>query len=409
MKDGRDFARAESSQKIKIAEAKKGDIPMKIILAPDSFKGSLSAVRVCEIMRDAANRVFPGCETALVPVADGGEGTVDALVLALNGTRQTAEVTGPLGSKVMAEYGVLGDACAVIELAQASGLPLMGAEKDPLRATSRGTGELIRMALEAGYVSQVIGIGGSATNDCGMGMLSALGARFLDADGKELSGCGADMERVERVDLSQLHPALAKAEIEVICDVTNPLLGANGATSIYGPQKGVTPKLFPRLEAGMHNIAKALEQACGRSISEIPGAGAAGGVGAALAGVLGAKLRSGIDAVLDRVQFDSMLEDCDLVLTGEGRLDRQSVEFGKAPTGVALRCKQKDIPVIAVVGSTGAGAQAYFDVAESSIITTVSQPMCVEQAMENAAELLLEATERALRMVRIGMKIERGQ
>lgn len=379
---------------------------MKFLFAPDSFKGSLTAVQITQMLDIAAKQHFPGCETVAIPVADGGEGTVDALVTAGNGEYQTATVTGPMGDPVRAHYGLLDHGrTAVIEMAQASGLPLVQGDLSPLKASSRGTGELIALALEQGVQHILMGIGGSATNDGGMGMLCALGARFLDEKGAILYGRGEDMAKVAQVDLSQLHPALQCVSIQVICDVTNPLLGLNGATAIYGPQKGVTAPLQPILENAMAHYAAKVEQTLGRNISAFPGAGAAGGMGAALGGVLNAAICSGIDAILDAVNFDERLTGCDLVITGEGRLDGQSVRFGKAPAGVAKRCARKGIPVLAIVGGMGPGAEAYYQLGLTSILTTINSAMPIQYAIKNAAALYQDAAERAFRLLRMGWQI----
>ena len=291
-----------------------------------------------------------------------------------------------------------------MEMAQASGLPYVpqGA-RDPRRATSRGTGEMIAAALDRGVKDILIGIGGSATNDGGMGMLTALGARFTDAEGRQLQGVGSDMIRAARADFSGLLPQLKDARITVICDVTNPLLGENGATFVYGPQKGAVGAIRDELEAGMAQYALVVERACGRNVSDFPGAGAAGGVGAALGGVLGASLRSGIDAVLDAVDFDRKLEGACLAVTGEGRIDGQSGRFGKVPVGVAKRCAAKGIPTAVIAGGMGEGAEGLFALCESTIQVTVPGPMALTDAMENAPALYESAAERLLRAIRIGM------
>lgn len=383
---------------------------MKILFAPDSFKGSLTALRITEILGERATLHFPGCQTISLPVADGGEGTVDALVAALGGGKEVLMVSDPLGTPVEAAFGWLDNgAVAVIEMAEASGLPLMGSHPNPLLASSRGTGELIAHVIERGAKSLIIGIGGSATNEGGMGMLAALGAVFYDAEGHPLYGTGADLCNVNKVDLSNLNPKLSKVQITVICDVTNPLLGENGATAIYGPQKGVTPELYSRLESAMSRYAKLLENAIGRDISSAAGAGAAGGMGAVLGGVLGAQLRPGIDTVLETAKFDQLMEGCDLVITGEGRLDGQSVRFGKVPAGIANRCNERGIPVIAIVGSMGDGAQEYYDLGLTSIMTTVNAIMPLDRAISDAESLLSDAADRAFQMVKIGMKIRDKQ
>lgn len=378
---------------------------MKFIFAPDSFKGSLSAVEICALLTAAAEKHFPGVDAVSIPVADGGEGTVDALVTACGGTRETVCVTGPMGEAEEAAYGVLDDGqTAVLEMAQASGLAMVAAgDLDPMRATSQGIGEMLRHALDKGFRRVLIGIGGSATNDGGMGFLAALGARFFDGAGARLRGCGAELGRVARADLSALHPALPMATITVLCDVNNPLLGAHGATAIYGPQKGVNEKSFPVLEAGMARYAAVMRDALGRDIAGFPGAGAAGGMGAALAGVLGAKLLPGIAAVLDTVGFDEKLRGASLVITGEGRIDGQSIRFGKVPAGVAERCARQKVPVIAIVGGMSGGAEALYDIAQASIMTTINGAMPVETAMHEARPLFEGAADRMFRMLKIGM------
>ncbi len=380
---------------------------MKLIFAPDSFKGSLSALESCDILERVTQRIFPGAQTIAVPVADGGEGTVDALLRAMGGQRVETPVTGPLGEQVTAAWGLLSDGTAVMEMAQASGLPYVPADlRDPRKATSLGTGEMIAEALRRGVRRILIGIGGSATNDGGMGMLTALGARFTDAAGQAVQPVGVAMKDVAQADFSSLLPELRETEITVICDVTNPLLGENGATFIYGPQKGATPEIRDELEAGMAHYAQVVSAAAGRDIANFPGAGAAGGLGAALKGVLDAELKSGIDAVLDAVDFDTKLEGVDLAVTGEGRIDGQSVRFGKVPVGVAKRCAAKCIPTVAIVGGIGDGAEGLFDLCESTIMTTVSGPMSLEKAMADAPALYEYAAERLFRAIRIGMKLK---
>ncbi len=379
---------------------------MKLIFAPDSFKGSLSALESCDILERVAARIFPGAETVSVPVADGGEGTVDALLRAMGGKKIETNVTGPLFERETAVWGLLSDSTAVMEMAQASGLPYVPSyKKDPRNATSLGTGEMIADALKKGVRNILIGIGGSATNDGGLGILTALGAKFTDAAGKEVRPVGGEMKNVAKADFTGLMPELKETAITVICDVTNPLLGENGATFIYGPQKGATPEIRDELEAGMAHYAKVVSAAVGKDIASFPGAGAAGGLGAALGGVLGATLKSGIDAVLDAVDFDKKLEGVSLAVTGEGRIDGQSVCFGKVPVGVAKRCAAKGIPTVVLAGGIGDGAEGLFDLCESTIMTTVSGPMPLEKAMADAPALYEYAAERLFRAIRIGMKL----
>lgn len=381
---------------------------MKLIFAPDSFKGSLSALEICEILEKVTARHFPQAETICIPVADGGEGTVDALLRAMEGQVISTNVTGPFFEPETARWGMLSDGVtAVLEMAQASGLPYvpMG-KRDPRKMTSLGTGEMIAEALRHGARKILIGIGGSATNDGGMGMLQALGAVFTDAQGCAVPPVGGALGDVAQADFSGLMPELAQTEITVICDVTNPLLGDNGATRIYGPQKGATPAICDELEAGMAHYAQVLKKALGRDISQFPGAGAAGGIGAALGGVLGAQLKSGIDAVLDAVGFDAKLDGVSLAVTGEGRIDGQSVRFGKVPVGVAKRCAKHNIPVAAIVGGIGDGAEGLFDLCESTIQTTVSGPMNLQSAMTNAPVLYEQAADRLFRAIKIGMHLK---
>ncbi|MBQ6506984.1 MAG: glycerate kinase [Clostridia bacterium] len=380
---------------------------MKLIFAPDSMKGSLSAMESCDILERVTARIFPEAETISVPVADGGEGTVDALLRAMGGERRKVSVTGPMFEREEAEWGLLSDGTAVMEMAQASGLPYVPMDqKDPRKATSLGTGEMIAAALKEGVRKILIGIGGSATNDGGIGMLAALGAVFTDAEGKPVPPTGAGMAQVAQADFSGLMPELQETVITVICDVTNPLLGENGATWIYGPQKGAVPEIRDELEAGMRHFAGIIEKTLGRDISSFPGAGAAGGLGAALGGVLGATLKTGIDAVLDAVDFEKKLEGVSLAITGEGRMDGQSVRFGKVPVGVAKRCAAKGIPTAAIVGGIGDGAEGFFDLCEGTIMTTVSGPMSLEKAMADAPALYEYAAERLFRAIRIGMKMK---
>lgn len=382
---------------------------MKLIFAPDSFKGSLSAVKSCDILERVSARHFPGVQMVSIPVADGGEGTVDALLRAMGGKRMKTNVTGPMLEPETAEWGMLDDGVtAVLEMAQASGLPYVPEEKrDPRLATSLGTGEMIADAIRKGARRLLIGIGGSATNDGGMGMLQALGAVFTDREGKAVRPDGSAMKDVFRADFSGLMPELKRVQITVICDVTNPLLGKDGATFTYGPQKGATPAIRDELEAGMTHYARVVSDAVGRDIASFPGAGAAGGMGAALGGILGATLKSGIDAVLEAVDFDKKLEGASLAITGEGRIDRQSIRFGKVPVGVAKRCAAHGVPVAAIVGGMGEGADELFDLCESTIQATVSSPMSLEKAMRDAPMLYEDAADRLLRAIKIGMNMKK--
>ncbi len=380
---------------------------MKIILAPDSFKGTISAMRAAQLLEEAAKRVFgPEVVCVRVPIADGGEGTLDAILFAQPGERRVERVTGPRGDQVEASWALLSDGhTAVIEMAQAAGLPLMGENRDPMTATSRGVGELMLRALDAGAKRILIGLGGSATNDGGAGLLRALGARFPDAEGQEAPEGGAGLRFIEKMELSRLDKRLSDVEMTVLSDVTNPLLGERGATHVYGPQKGATVETLPLLEAGMARYAAACEQALGRDIASFPGAGAAGGLGAALSGVLGGRLQPGIDAVLELAGFDELLSSADLCVTGEGRIDGQSVRFGKAISGIARRCAQANVPLSVIAGGMSEDAEALYEMCRSSIMVTVNGPMALPEALAKAEELFSSAAERMFRLIEMGRRM----
>lgn len=387
---------------------------MKLVFAPDSFKGSLRSAEMTEILSEEAAKVFPEAELVCIPIADGGEGTVEALIASCGGTLESAMTLGPDGAPVQAVYGLMdGGTTAVVEMAQASGLPLAGEDANPMMASSFGTGLLIRQCLELGVSKLYVGLGGSATNDGGMGMLTALGARFLDARGNILTGSGSELKLIDRIELDGLMPEIFTTEIHVIADVNNPLLGETGATYVYGPQKGATDMMLLQLEEGMKHYANMLEAAIkryadslniitGRDIRHEPGVGAAGGMGAALYGVMNGTLCAGIDAMLETVRFAERVQGADLLITGEGRLDEHSIVYGKICGMIAARCAQAGIPVIALVGSMGPGAAALYEIGQTSIMTVVNEPMTVKQAIENARDLYRDAASRMFRMLRMG-------
>ena len=373
---------------------------MKFLFASDSFKGTLSSRRTAELLTRAAQEIFPDCECRCLEVADGGEGTTEAVLSAAGGRRMEAMVCGPLWERRKACYAALDGRRAVMEMAAASGLPLVPAElRDPRNTTSYGTGELIRDSLDKGFRDLSIAIGGSATNDGGIGCMRALGVRFLDEDGNELSGCGGDLIKIRSIDRSGLDPRLRDTHVTVMCDVTNPLCGENGATHTFGKQKGGTPEILDELEGGMDNYRELLRREFGIDMDEEPGAGAAGGLGAALLSFLRAELRSGIETVLDLIEFDKKLEGVSLVVTGEGRADWQSA-FGKVMQGVGRRCLRQGVPAVAIVGSMGDGAEQIFAYGIESMITTVNGVMPLEEALERAEELYLGAARRLFRMLR---------
>ena len=379
---------------------------MKIVLAPDSYKGSLSARAVAEAMREGVLRVVPDAETVLVPVADGGDGTLETLVDSTGGAVESLTVTGPLGEPATAAWGALGDGnTALVEMARTSGLAMVPLDRrDPRITTTYGLGEVIRAALDAGYRSFVIGIGGSATNDAGAGMAQALGARLLDANGAELPSGGAALTALDRIDLTGLDPRIVGSEVLVACDVSNPLTGPNGASAVYGPQKGATPSMVQELDAALENFASVVKRDVGASVRDVPGSGAAGGLGGGLIAFLGGRLERGVDIVLGVLNLEERLEGADLVITGEGCMDFQTV-FDKAPVGVARRAAARGIPVIAVSGSHGDGFQHVHEHGIAAAAPIVCQPMTLEESSERGAELVAQATEQALRFMRLGARV----
>ena len=378
---------------------------MKFLFASDSFKGTLSSDQTIELLTKAAEEVFGSCETSGVPVADGGEGTTDAVVKARSGEIITVPVHGPLMEMEQGFYGRLSDTEAILEMAAASGLPMVPEEKrNPLNTTTYGTGELLKAALDAGYTEIAIAIGGSATNDGGMGFASALGIRFLDQDGNVLEGRGENLEKVAHIDMSGLDPAIQKAHFTVMCDVTNPLCGPNGATYTFGKQKGGTPEILDRLEKGMQNYRDVIIREFGINPDEIQGSGAAGGLGAALKVFLHAEMKSGIETVLDLIDFDARLEGVDLVVTGEGRTDWQSC-FGKVMQGVGDRSAKHQVPVAALCGGLGPDYEKIYAHGISSIMTTVDGPMPLKEALDNASELYYKGAIRMFRFLQTGMQM----
>ena len=322
---------------------------MRLLVAPDSFKGSLSATRVCEIVTDAVRLADPSAEVVSVPLADGGEGTVDAFLVGAGGRPVDVTVTGPWGERVRARYGVLADGAAVIEMAAAAGLPLVGRRLDPGRTTTYGVGELIVHAARAGAPRIVVGLGGSATNDGGTGAAAAAGIRFLDARGRPFVPVGDSLAEIAHLDPARAASALKGVEIITMCDVDNPLCGPRGAAAVYGPQKGATPDHVARLDAGLAHLAALIQQELGVDVRHLPGAGAAGGMGAGMVAFFGSTLRSGIETVLDTVAFDRKLAGADWVITGEGNFDAQTFQ-GKAVSGIARHAQRAGVPVIVVAG-----------------------------------------------------------
>ena len=371
----------------------------KILLVPDSFKGTLSSRQVCQVMAGQLRRFFPQAQVKSIPVADGGEGSVEAFLAAAGGERRTRTVTGPFGEPVEAFYGVLGDGrTAVIEMAACAGLPLAEGRLNPERATTYGVGELLLAAKEAGCTKAILGLGGSCTNDGGVGAAAALGAKFTRADGTAFVPTGGTLGEIAALDVSPVAQALQGMELTAMCDIDNPLYGDAGAAAVFAPQKGADAAMVARLDAGLRHLGQVAARCLGRDFSHLPGAGAAGGLGFGMAAFCGAQLRMGIDAVLDAVGFDSLLPGTDMVFTGEGKIDSQSAR-GKVVSGVAARCRKAGVPVVAVVGQIGQGFEEMYQQGLTAVfsINRAAQPFAESRfhagenlalTMENIARLL---------------------
>lgn len=371
----------------------------KILLVPDSFKGTLSSRQVCQVMAGQLRRFFPQAQVKSIPVADGGEGSVEAFLAAAGGERRTRTVTGPFGEPVEAFYGILGDGrTAVIEMAACAGLLLAEGRLNPERATTYGVGELLLAAKEAGCTKAILGLGGSCTNDGGVGAAAALGAKFTRADGTAFVPTGGTLGEIAALDVSPVAQALQGMELTAMCDIDNPLYGEAGAAAVFAPQKGADAAMVARLDAGLRHLGQVAARCLGRDFSHLPGAGAAGGLGFGMAAFCGAQLRMGIDAVLDAVGFDSLLPGTDVVFTGEGKIDSQSAR-GKVVSGVAVRCRKAGVPVIAVVGQIGQGFEEMYQQGLTAVfsINRAAQPFAESRfhagenlalTMENIARLL---------------------
>lgn len=371
----------------------------KILLVPDSFKGTLSSRQVCQVMAGQLRRFFPQAQVKSIPVADGGEGSVEAFLAAAGGERRTRTVTGPFGEPVEAFYGILGDGrTAVIEMAACAGLPLAEGRLNPERATTYGVGELLLAAKEAGCTKAILGLGGSCTNDGGAGAAAALGAKFTRADGAAFVPSGGTLGEIAALDVSPVAQALQGMELTAMCDIDNPLYGEAGAAAVFAPQKGADAAMVARLDAGLRHLGQVAARCLGRDFSHLPGAGAAGGLGFGMAAFCGAQLRMGIDAVLDAVGFDSLLPGTDVVFTGEGKIDSQSAR-GKVVSGVAARCRKAGVPVAAVVGQIGQGFEEMYQQGLTAVfsINRAAQPFAESRfhagenlalTMENIARLL---------------------
>ena len=377
---------------------------MRVVAAPNPYKGSLSAPEAAAAIRRGVLRVWSDAEVLEVPVADGGEGTVDALVAAHGGDLVTVTVEGPLGEPVEASFGLIDEGrTAVVELAAASGLPLVSrGHENPRIASTYGFGQLLEAARMRGVGHIIAGIGGSATNDGGAGMAQALGYRLLDAAGDELARGGASLRRLARIDASGVDPGWREIEVSVACDVTNPLYGPQGATAVYGPQKGVTPELVPELDGALARLAEVIAEDLGAHVADIPGAGAAGGSGAGLVAFVGASLLPGAPLVVEAAGFDDALRGSDLVFGGEGRLDGQTV-YGKGPSEVARRARLAGVPAVMLAGHLGEGWERLLAAGVSAVLPLAEGPATVEEMIEDAPGLLERAAERACSLVALGV------
>ncbi|MBP2700585.1 glycerate kinase [Photobacterium lucens] len=359
---------------------------MKIIIAPDSYKESLTAMEVATAIENGFRQVIPNAEYTKLPMADGGEGTVQSLVDASNGTIIEHSVTGPLGEQVNGFFGLMGDGkTAIIEMAAASGLHLVSPNlRNPMLTTSFGTGELILAALDQGVKHIIIGIGGSATNDGGIGMAQALGIRFLDENNKQISYGGGALDRLHRIDMSNIDPRLRSVKLEVACDVDNPLCGEKGASQVFGPQKSATPEMIAQLDNNLAHYAEIIKRDLGKDVKDMAGAGAAGGMGAALLGLFNAQLRSGIEIVMDAVNLADVIKEADLVITGEGRIDSQTTH-GKTPIGVARIAKRFNKPVIGIAGSLSYDCNVVHEHGIDAVFSVVPRSVSLAEALSEAA------------------------
>jgi glycerate 2-kinase len=382
---------------------------MKVVIAPDSFKGSITAMEAAAAIEEGVNRAHPGIKTVLMPMADGGEGTMTCLVQATGGHYEKVLVSGPLGNTVNATFGCLGHSnTCVIEMAEASGIALVDKNNlNPMEASTYGTGQLIKEALDQGYRHFILAIGGSATNDGGTGMLHALGMTLYDSTGSEITPAGKKLIDIKEIDVSDFDPRIQESTFLIASDVQNPLLGPTGATHVFGPQKGATPVMVKELEKGMENWADRVSQQTGFHLHDYPGAGAAGGIGGAFLAFFPAKMERGIDVVIEATQFNDSLESATLVITGEGQVDYQTAS-GKTPMGVAQAAKGKGVPTIVFAGSVGEGIDSLYEYGIKSVHSIVDGPMTLDEAIGRASDLLSKSAEQIMRTF-LAAVIDRGE
>lgn len=378
---------------------------MKFVLAPDSFKESMTAKEVCIAMEKGIKKVFKDAECIHVPMADGGEGTLQSLVDSTKGQVYVKEVTGPLGNNVNAKFGVLNDGkTAIIEIAEASGLTLVSREKrNPLITTTFGIGELIKEVLDKGCNKILIGLGGSATNDGGVGMLQALGAKFLDINNNDIGFGGGNLKKLSRIDLSEFDKRIANINIEVACDVKNPLTGNKGASFVFGPQKGATKNMVIVLDEGLKHFSNIVKHQFNKEIDKLEGAGAAGGLGAALIGFCNGKLVSGIELVINYSRLEDKLQDADFIFTGEGSIDVQTT-FGKTPIGVSRLAKRYNIPVIALGGRVDSNIEKLYELGINAVFGILPGVETLNEALKNGKENVERTTENICRVIKINNK-----
>ncbi|MFI3174918.1 MAG: glycerate kinase [Bacillota bacterium] len=379
---------------------------MKIVVAPDSFKGSLTANEICTIVKTVAEEVFEGCEVVGIPVADGGEGTVDSILQALNGNRIDLKVQNALGQKISTYYGIFNESCAIMEMASASGLPLIPEkERDVMQSNTYGTGEMILHAMENGCETIYIGIGGSATNDCGIGCMEALGVVFLDDSGQKINPVPDNFMKITKIDTVNLHEKIKDTKIIIMSDVKNLVLGERGATNVFGPQKGASKEQLLILEKGMEHIVNLMEKSQNIELKMIEGGGGAGGLGAGLFAFTHATMQSGVETVLDILEFKEKTKGADLIVTGEGMMDYQSA-YGKVAYGVGNIAKEQNIPCVAVVGGLGKNAEVMFSHGIDTMTTTVNGIMTLDEAMAEAEQLCMQSVRRLFRAIAVGMTMK---
>jgi glycerate kinase len=379
---------------------------VKIVIAPQAFKGSLSALNVATAVQKGVRRIFPDAQILTCPVADGGDGTLETLVESSGGKIMETNVEDPTGKPIVAQWGAMGDGnTAVIEMARTSGLALLTLEeRDPLNATTYGLGEIIVSALNKGFRKFIVGIGGSATNDAGAGMAQALGIKLMDREGRNLVFGGAALQNLSVIDTSSIDQRVLESNFQIACDVNNPLTGPEGASAVYGPQKGATEENVRQLDSALGVFAEVAKRDLGKDISNLEGAGAAGGLGAGMIAFVEGHLRAGVDIVLDTVNLAEKLESADLVITGEGSIDFQTV-YNKAPIGVARMAKARGIPTIGISGMLGENYQIVHNHGIDAVLSIANGPISLEESLQNAPSLISEAVEESLRLISVGMKL----